>query len=105
MSESSQVIRLEMFSSFEVLDLVQVLSDRMSALAGFDDDATHWVSVAVRESVINAIKHGNCNDVRKRVHVEFTSLQDGGGPGLAVRVRFERHGDVHLPLFAPDRPS
>jgi uncharacterized OB-fold protein len=22
--------------------------------------------------------------------------------GLPVRVRFERHGDVHLPLFAPD---
>jgi uncharacterized OB-fold protein len=23
--------------------------------------------------------------------------------GLAVRVRFEPHGDVHLPLFSPDR--
>jgi serine/threonine-protein kinase RsbW len=48
--------------------------------------------VAVRESVINAIKHGNCSDVRKRVHVEFSSLQDGGGPGLAVRVRDEGCG-------------
>ena len=25
--------------------------------------------------------------------------------GLRVEVRFEPHGDVHLPLFAPDAPS
>jgi serine/threonine-protein kinase RsbW len=31
----------------------------------------HWVSVAVRESVINAIKHGNKEDKHKRVIVEF----------------------------------
>ena len=43
-------------------------------MAGLDEDALHWVGVAVRESVINAIKHGNANDERKRVHVEFTPL-------------------------------
>ena len=32
----------------------------------------HWVSVAVRESVINAIKHGNREDISKQVTVEFT---------------------------------
>jgi len=36
----------------------------------------------VRESVINAIKHGNASDERKRVHVEFTPL-DAGTPGIA----------------------
>ena len=30
--------------------------------------------------------------MHKRVHVEFTSLQDGGGPGIAVRVRDEGCG-------------
>lgn len=68
---TGQMIRLEMHSSFEVLDLVQLMSDRLSALAGLDEDATHWVSVAVRESVINAIKHGNREDAAKRVTVEF----------------------------------
>ena len=64
-------IRLSLPSSFELLDLVQVLSDRLSALAGLDEDATHWISVAVRESVINAIKHGNREDRSKHVTVEF----------------------------------
>jgi serine/threonine-protein kinase RsbW len=72
MPHDGDVIRLEMQSSFEVLDLVQLLSDRLSAMAGLDEDAMHWVSVAVRESVINAIKHGNREAPDKRVMVEFT---------------------------------
>lgn len=71
MSSAGHVIKLELPSSFDLLDLVQVLSDRMSAMAGLDEDATHWVSVAVRESVINAIKHGNREDLTKHVTVEF----------------------------------
>jgi serine/threonine-protein kinase RsbW len=65
------VVRIELPSSFELLDLVQILSDRMTTLAGLDEEGMHWVSVAVRESVINAIKHGNKEDRRKHVTVEF----------------------------------
>ena len=54
-----------------MLDLVEALSDRLSSIAGLDEDATHWVSVAVRESVINAVKHGNREDRSKHVTVEF----------------------------------
>jgi serine/threonine-protein kinase RsbW len=71
MAGPGHVVRLELPSSFELLDLVQVLSDRLSSVAGFDEDVTHWVSVAVRESVINAIKHGNREDRRKHVTIEF----------------------------------
>lgn len=66
------LIRLELPSSFEMLDLVEALSDRLSSIAGLDEDATHWVSVAVRESVINAVKHGNKEDKTKHVTVEFS---------------------------------
>lgn len=72
MQPDRHLIRLELPSSFEMLDLVQVLSDRLSSIAGLDEDATHWVSVAVRESVINAVKHGNREDRSKHVTVEFT---------------------------------
>ena len=65
------VVRIELPSSFELLDLVQIVSDRMTTLAGLGDDSMHWVSVAVRESVINAIKHGNKEDRAKHVTVEF----------------------------------
>jgi len=64
------------------------------------------VNVAVRESVINAIKHGNRNDTAKRVHVEFTPLEGTVAPqGVSIRVRDEGPGfdpeDVPDPL-APE---
>jgi serine/threonine-protein kinase RsbW len=85
-------VRLQIQSNFDMLDFVQVVSDRMGQLAGLDEDAIHWIGVAVRESVINAIKHGNGNDEEKRVHVEFTPLVDETPPGLAIRVRDEGGG-------------
>lgn len=72
MAPDGHLFRLQLPSTFDLLDLVQLLSDRCSSLAGLDEDATHWVSVAVRESVINAIKHGNREDRDKHVTVEFT---------------------------------
>ncbi len=68
-----RVLRLEFTSAFDMLDFVQVVSDHMSRDIGLDDDATHWVGVAVRECVINAIKHGNQNDAAKHVFMEFSS--------------------------------
>ena len=71
MALDGQLIRITLPSTFDWLDLVQVLSDRLSVMAGLDEDARHWVSVSVRESVINAIKHGNREDREKRVTVDF----------------------------------
>src|SRR3954462_10303082 len=65
------LVRLQIPSLFDMVDLVQVLSDRMGQLAAFDEDAVHWIGVAVRESVINAIKHGNREDRGKLVFIEF----------------------------------
>ena len=86
-------VRLDFHSTFEMLDFVQVVSDQIARMAGLDEDARHWVNVAVRESVINAIKHGNAHDERKRVHVEFTPLQTSAPPeGIQIRVRDEGPG-------------
>ena len=84
-------VRLDFHSSFDMLDFVQVVSDHIGRMSGLDEDAVHWVGVAVRESVINAIKHGNENDASKRVHVEFLPL-GGGTPGVSIRVRDEGAG-------------
>jgi serine/threonine-protein kinase RsbW len=105
MAGDSAAVRLDFSSRFEMLDFVQVVCDHVSRLSGLDDDSTHWLGVAVRESVINAIKHGNANDESKRVHVEFTPLVRDAAPGLTVRVRDEGNGfdpsDLPDPL-APD---
>jgi serine/threonine-protein kinase RsbW len=65
-------IRLQIHSNFDMVDFVQVISDRVGQLAAFDEDTVHWIGVAIRESVINAIKHGNREDAGKLVTVEFT---------------------------------
>ena len=85
------IVRLEFSSVFEMVDFVQVVSDHVSHSVGLDEDSAHWVSVAIRESVINAIKHGNRNDSAKRVFVEFeTSTVDV--PELSIRVRDQGEG-------------
>src|SRR2546427_8377131 len=91
-ANGQHIIRLEFSSAFEMLDFVQVVSDHLSRGIGLDDDSRHWVSVAIRESVINAIKHGNRNDAEKHVFVEFETATRSDVPELAIRVRDEGEG-------------
>ncbi len=85
-------VRIQIHSNFDMLDFVQVVSDRLGQLAGLDDDAIHWIGVAVRESVINAIKHGNREDYGKLVTVEFTLTPTAHPNELIVRVMDQGEG-------------
>jgi serine/threonine-protein kinase RsbW len=85
-------VRLQIHSKFDMVDFVQVVSDRVAQLAGLDEDAVHWIGVAVRESVINAIKHGNREDYDKLVTVEFTFTPVDDPGELVVRVLDEGEG-------------
>jgi serine/threonine-protein kinase RsbW len=87
------VVRLEFTSAFEMLDFVQVVSDHVGQTLGMDDDTQHYIGVAIRECVINAIMHGNRNDSSKHVFVEFSTV-DGI---LTIRVRDQGEG------FDPDK--
>lgn len=97
-------VRLTIHSVFDTLDLIQVVSDQLSALAGLDEDATHWVGVSVRESVINAIKHGNRNDSSKRVFVDFEAAPETA-PELTIRVRDQGAGFDPEELADPLAPE
>lgn len=79
-------VRLEIPSNFELLDVIQAASDRLAVLAGLDEDAVHWIGVAVRESVINAIKHGNREDYGKLVMIEFSIAPVVAPTEFVVRV-------------------
>ncbi len=85
-------IRLQIPSNYELLDLIQLVCDRLSALAALDDDSKHWIGVAVRESVINAIKHGNREEYNKLVTVEFSLTPVGKPTELVVRVLDQGQG-------------
>ena len=66
-----RTVRIDIASRFEMLEMVQTVLTHLTAMLRLEDDAAHYVSVAIRESVVNAIKHGNRGDARKRVAVEF----------------------------------
>ena len=90
-------VRLEFGSAFDMLDFVQILSDYVGRLTGLDEDQLFDVSVAVRESVVNAIKHGNKNDQTKRVVVEFSTV-----PRDQMTVRVQDQGEGFDPEDVPD---
>jgi serine/threonine-protein kinase RsbW len=87
-----RTVRLEFNSVFEMVDFVQIVSDHMGRSVGLDEDSLHWVGVAIRESVINAIKHGNRHDAAKHVFVEFEATTADLVPELSIRVRDQGEG-------------
>ena len=87
-----RTVRLEFTSAFEMVDFVQMVSDHVGRSVGLDEDSLHWVGVAIRESVINAIKHGNRNDAAKHVFVEFEATTVEAVPELSIRVRDQGEG-------------
>ena len=98
-------VRIEFNSAFDMLDFVQVVSDHVGKAAGLDEDQLHWVSVAVRESVVNAIKHGNRNDESKRVVVEFTPVPGDDPEELVIRVIDQGPGFVPDEVADPLAPE
>lgn len=69
----TQTSKLQVVLPSEVrqVDLVHSISDRVAAAVGMDDDQTLNLGLAVREATINAIKHGNGLNSRKKVTVTF----------------------------------
>jgi serine/threonine-protein kinase RsbW len=95
-SADARTVRLDIASRIEMLEMVQAVLAHLSGVVGFDDDASHYMSVAIRESVVNAIKHGNKGDENKRVLLVLTSH-----PG-ALEVRVQDQGQGFDPAAVPD---
>lgn len=92
---------LDVGSRFENIELVQVvLRDSLERL-GVDEDTRHWVDVAVREAVANAIKHGNAQDPGKQVHVDLYRE----GDDVVIRVEDEGIGFDPAQLQNPLAPE
>ena len=99
------VVRLAFRSHFDMLDFVQVVSDELGKIVGFDGDSIHWIGVAVRESVINAIKHGNRDIEDKLVTVEFALAPPGEPERLIVRVVDQGKGFDPVAIADPLAPE
>jgi serine/threonine-protein kinase RsbW len=89
-------IELTIESKYEFVELVGSVTKNITEMIGFDEDAANWIELAIRESVINAIKHGNKLVVEKHVDIKFTLDQSS----LTVYVR--DRGEGFNPLIIPD---
>jgi serine/threonine-protein kinase RsbW len=89
-------VHLEIHSTIDALDLVQTVTEHVARALGLDEESLHWTSMAVRESVINAITHGNRNDPTKLVFIDFAVRPELNPADLIVRVRDQGAG------FDPD---
>jgi len=64
-------------SRIESVDEAASHAEKFAKLNGFGDDLISAIDLAVRESVANAVKHGNKFDETKPVEITFSSSADG----------------------------
>jgi serine/threonine-protein kinase RsbW len=94
-------------SALDNLDLIQTLTDCITNFMSFDEDSAHWIGMSVRESVTNAIQHGNKLDLSKKVDIRFEVMPDR----LSISVKDQGKGfkaeDIPNPLDAENllKPS
>jgi len=70
-------------SRIESVDEAAMFADEFARANGYGDDIMSAVDLAVRESVANAVKHGNKFDESKLVEMTISSSEDG----LKITVR------------------
>ncbi len=93
---AENVVELTIASQLDFIDLVTALTDNITSMVGFDEEAAYWINMAVRESVANAIEHGNKYDPQKSVDIRFTVGVD------ALRVTVRDYGEGFDPGSLPD---
>lgn len=75
-------------SRFENIEMAQHLCGKLLEGREVADETRHWILMALREALANAIKHGNQQNAGKRVDVEMEVVSDT----LRIRIRDEGAG-------------
>ena len=73
----SKTIELKLPSRIESVDESAVFAEKVARDWGYGDDFLSAIDLAVRESVANAVKHGNKFDEEKQVRIDFFDREDG----------------------------
>jgi len=75
-------------SKLESVDRAEEIAVTAAVKAGFDEDAQMKIGMSVRESVVNAVAHGNQYNANKKVHFSVSS----NGRALTITVGDEGAG-------------
>ena len=88
MTTDTSVVEVTLESDLKKVEYADEVARRVSTTAGFDEDERQKIEMAVHESLINAIYHGNKNDETKLVYIRF----EIHGDRLLVHIRDQGEG-------------
>ncbi len=98
---SESRISLSVPSRLDHLDMLQAVAEEVARLVGFGEDARLDLGLAVREGVVNAMKHAHGFDATHPVDVTF----DREGNNLSVSIRDEGAGFDPSTIPDPREPE
>lgn len=77
-NQSGEIRKLDTLldSSLDSVDTAETAVLKVAAEVGFDEDDQHAIGMAVRESMVNAVVHGNRYSARKKVHLQVYQAAD-----------------------------
>jgi serine/threonine-protein kinase RsbW len=88
MKADASVVEAVFESDLKNVEAAEEVVERVCTSLGFDEEELHKIGMAVHESMINAIWHGNKNDPAKRVWLQFRVYDDR----LEIRIRDQGAG-------------
>ena len=98
-------VRLELPSDRDMVDLAEIVSVHIAQIHQMADDDVADYGLAVRESVTNAVVHGNQEIRTRRVSIEFNLMSDPAERTLVTRVIDEGDGFVSDEVPDPLAPD
>jgi len=69
--------KIELRSRIESVEEAATLADKFARERGFGDEVIFALDLAIRESVANAVKHGNKFDETKLVELKLAEVPEG----------------------------
>jgi serine/threonine-protein kinase RsbW len=88
MNTEPEIIEVTLESTLKSVEAAEEITEEICSRAGFSEETQHKIEMAVHESVINAVWHGNKNDASKHVWMSFQILPDR----LEIRIRDQGTG-------------
>ena len=86
-SGATETVERFLESKLDSVDEAEELAVKMAENAGFEEDDLHKIAMSVRETMVNAVVHGNRYNAHKKVHVKVS-----GGPGR-LEIKIADQGD------------
>ena len=73
---AARTLEVKLDSTLESVDVAEEMVKQFAEKSGFPEDEVHQIGMAVRESVINAVVHGNCYSSQKKVSVAVEATRE-----------------------------